>query len=121
VEIDIQTSSLRLSDREMGSLRQHVRQRIEDAFARIKRRVMRVSVHLEEVNGVRGGPDKHCMVKVSLGGGTAALAQGRDGNPFDLVNRVAACAAGATLKRLKRRRGTETIRKMDDRARDDDR
>jgi ribosome-associated translation inhibitor RaiA len=114
MEISIQTSGLRLSTGERESVRKHVRERIEETFARIKRRIMRVSVHIEDVNGPRGGQDKHCVVKVSLGGKTAALAQGNDRNPFALINRVSACAAAVTLKRLKRRRDVTTIRKMDD-------
>lgn len=114
MEISIQTSGLRLSSGEMASFHEHVRQRVEQTFSRIAKRVMRVSVHLEDVNGSRGGHDKHCMVKVSLGGATAALAQGRDRNLFALVNRVSVCAARATLKRVKRRVGTETPRKISD-------
>jgi len=114
VEISIQTSGMRMSSSEMASFREHVRARIEAAFSRIKRRVMHVSVHLEDVNGMRGGADRHCMVKVSLGGATAALAQDRDRNPFALVNRVAACAARVTLKRVKRRHGHATLRGRSD-------
>ncbi len=113
MEIIIQTASLRLPERELGSLRQYVRERIEEAFARIKRRVVRVSVHFEDLNGDRGGIDKQCVVKVSLGGATAALVQGRDHNAFALINRVTASAAGVTLKRLKRRPHHETIRRTE--------
>jgi hypothetical protein len=58
------------------------------------------------------------MVKVSLGGTTAALAQGCDCNLFALVNRVSVCAAQVTLKRLKRRPGSATIRNMSDMSAD---
>ena len=103
MEISIQTSGVHLSRSEMELFREHVRQRIEESFARIKRRITHVAVHLQDDNGPRGGEDKHCMVKVSLGGATAALAQGRDRNLFAVVNQVSACAARVTLKRLKRR------------------
>ena len=111
MEISIQTSGLSLSAREAESMRTHVRQRIEEVFGWIKRRVTRVTVHITDISGPGGSLDKHCMVKVILSGGTA-LAQGSDRNPFVLVNRVSACAASITLKRLKRRRCTATIRKM---------
>lgn len=104
MEISIQTSGIQLSRNEMEIFREHVRQRVEESFARLKRRITHVAVHLKDDNGPRGGVDKHCMVKVSLGGATAALAQGRDSNLFAVVNRVSACAAHVTLKRLKRRR-----------------
>lgn len=120
MEISIQTSGIRLSSGEMETLREHVRQRIEGTFSRIKRRITLVSVHLADVNGPRGGFDKHCMVRVSLGGATAALAQGRDHNLFALINRVSGCAARATLKRLKRRVDTTTLRKMSDTSADHD-
>jgi putative sigma-54 modulation protein len=114
VEISIETSGLRLSRTEMENFRGHIRQRVEETFSRIGRRITRVSVHLADVNGPRGGYDKHCMVKVSLGGATAALAQGCDRNMFALVNRVSVCAAQVTLKRLKRRPASATLRNMSD-------
>ena len=76
MEISIQISGGRLPTREIESVRQHVRQRVEETFARIKRRVIRVSVRLKDVSGVRGGLGKYCRVTVSLGGTTAALARG---------------------------------------------
>jgi ribosome-associated translation inhibitor RaiA len=112
MEISIQTSGLHLSRRESDALREHVHQRIRESFARIARRISHVSVHLEDVDGPRGGGHAmHCLVKVGIGGATAALAQGRDRNLFALVNRVSACAAGNTLKRLKRRIDIASLRK----------
>lgn len=112
MEISIQTTGLHLSRSEMELFREHVRQRVEESFSRIKRRITHVAVHLEDDNGPRGGADKRCLVKVSLGGPTAALAQGRDRNLFAVVNRVSACAARVTLKRLKRRVEYASSRKL---------
>ncbi len=103
MEISIQTSGLRLGGEESESFRAHVRQRIEQVFTRVRRRVTRVSVHFEDVNGPRGGEDKRCVVKVSVGGATATLAQGHDRNLFALIHRVSACAADVTVRRVKRR------------------
>jgi ribosome-associated translation inhibitor RaiA len=112
MEISIQTSGLHLSRVETDALREHVHKRIKEAFARVARRISHVSVHLEDVDGPRGGAHAmHCLVKVGIGGATAALAQGRDRNLFALVNRVAACAAGNTLKRVKRRIDIASIRR----------
>jgi hypothetical protein len=112
MEISIQTSGLHLSRRESDALREHVNKRIRETFARIARRISHVSVHLEDVDGPRGGGGAmHCLVKVGIGGATAALAQGRDRNLFALVNRVSACAAGNTLKRLKRRIDIASLRR----------
>ena len=120
MEISIVASGLRLSSTEMETVRGHIRQRVEETFSRIRRRITRVSVHITDLNGPRGGYDKHCVLKVSLGGATAALAQGRDRNLFALVNRVSVCAAQVTLKRLKRRPGNATGRNMSDVSADTD-
>ncbi|CAB3760270.1 HPF/RaiA family ribosome-associated protein [Paraburkholderia humisilvae] len=111
MEISIQTSGLHLSRTESDALREHVHKRIKETFARIARRISHVTVHLEDVDGPRGGHAMHCLMKVGIGGRTAALAQGRDRNLFALVNRVSACAAGNTLKRLKRRIDTAAFRR----------
>ncbi len=114
MEISIQIAGLRLSGDEMENFRQHVRTRIEHSFARLNRRITHVSVRLEDVDGVRGERDMHCLVQVSIGDATAALAQGRDRNRFALVNRVSACAADNTLKRLKRRLSIATLGRTGD-------
>jgi putative sigma-54 modulation protein len=112
VEVSIVASGIRLSSTEMETVREHIRQRVEETFSRIRRRITRVSVQITDPNGPRGGYDKHCVLKVSLGGATAALAQGCDRNLFALVNRVSVCAARVTLKRLKRCPGNATGRNM---------
>jgi hypothetical protein len=105
VEISIQTSGLRLPSEAVETYREQIRLCVEQTFARIKRRVTRVSVHVEDVKGPRRAADKHCMIKVILGasGATTTLAQGRDGNLSELVRRVSLCAAKATLGRIRRR------------------
>ncbi|MFC0397863.1 HPF/RaiA family ribosome-associated protein [Paraburkholderia rhizosphaerae] len=119
MEISIHTSGLHLSRTESDALREHVHKRIKETFARIARRISHVTVHLEDVDGPRGGHAMHCLMKVGIGGATAALAQGRDRNLFALVNRVSACAAGNTLKRLKRRIDTAAFRRNSGLARDE--
>ena len=71
MEISIQTSGLHLSRVETDALREHVHKRIKEAFARVARRISHVSVHLEDVDGPRGGARAmHCLVKVGIGGAT---------------------------------------------------
>jgi ribosome-associated translation inhibitor RaiA len=111
MEISIQTSGLHLSRVETDALREHVRKRIKETFARVARRISHVTVHLEDLDGPRGGKALHCLVKVGIDGATAVLAQGRDRNLFALVNRVSACAASNMFKRLKRRIDTSSFRR----------
>jgi ribosome-associated translation inhibitor RaiA len=108
MEITIQTSGLRLSAADSSSVRKHIHKRIEEVFGRIRRRVMRVTVHLADASGPG---DKHCVMRVSLPGVTA-LVQDSDRNPFALVNRVSASAAAIAIRRLKRKPRTDTIRRM---------
>lgn len=113
MEVRIQMSNLTLTDRERTSLRMHVQQRIERAFARIGRRIRHVDVYLNDVNGPRGGPDKRCVIKVDTHGTEPIVAHGLDRNLFSLVNQMTVTAVRGTIKRIRRSRDDSMIRKMD--------
>ena len=104
MEISIHTNGIILSGSDRESVLSHARQCVERNFARAKRRISRVTVRLDG-KGDLAHANPHCMVMVSVGSTTTALAQGRDRNVFALVTRVCACAAQATIGRVKRRIG----------------
>jgi ribosome-associated translation inhibitor RaiA len=54
------SSNIQLSD----ELREYVDRRLGLALDRFAHRIERVQVRLEDVNGARGGVDKHCRIHV---------------------------------------------------------
>ncbi len=116
MEIRIQMANLTLTDHERTNLRSHIRQRIEHAFGRIRKRIRHVDVFINDVNGPRGGPDKRCVIKVDTQGNEPVVAHGLDRNLFGLVNLLTTTAVRGTLKRVRRARDDAMIQKFDDAA-----
>jgi putative sigma-54 modulation protein len=58
----IQARNFTLSD----ELQSHIARRLQIALGRVSEKIRRVSVRLADINGPRGGIDKHCSIQVSL-------------------------------------------------------
>lgn len=50
------------------ALAQHIHRSLETVEKRFGDRVTRIEVHLKDINGPKGGPDKHCMLEARLRG-----------------------------------------------------
>ena len=46
----------------------HVQALVRDTLDRYSDRITRVEVHLNDINGVKGGADKRCLMEARLGG-----------------------------------------------------
>ena len=62
MKIDIRANGFALTE----ALREYAARRLRFALTRADDHVRRVSVHLGDVNGPRGGRDKRCRVRVML-------------------------------------------------------
>jgi ribosome-associated translation inhibitor RaiA len=49
-----------------GDTAQRLSQTVEDSLARFAERITRVEMHLGDLNGGKGGPDKRCMLEVRM-------------------------------------------------------
>lgn len=58
--------------------RDYIRRRIDTRMGKLPSSVERVSFRLEDVNGPRGGVDKICRAKVTLGGHASVVVERRD-------------------------------------------
>ncbi len=56
-------------------LESRIRHKVETVFSRFVTVVRRVTVHLRDVNGPRGGPDKVCRVSVESIGGKVVIVE----------------------------------------------
>jgi hypothetical protein len=110
MRIEIQASGLNLTTAETIAFREHARRRIEVAFERIQYRVTSVGVYLKEINGLRGGDGKRCVLRVEVSGAPTAVVRGRHGDLVALVDRLAQTAARSLLNRVKRGPDKATLR-----------
>lgn len=89
----IQTQGLLLSRQD----RDEIRSRIHHAFARFGHKTLGASLHLQDINGPRGGLDKNCHLVVELEDTTAVITD-RGSDLKSVVNR-AVHRAVQTLRR----------------------
>ena len=101
MQIDLQAHDFLLTE----GLRVHVEQRLRFALNRFQDRVARVAVRLSDVNGPRGGVDKHCHLQVRLRGLPDIVVRETQADLYVAVDRAAE-RTGRTLGRyLQRARG----------------
>lgn len=87
----------------------YIERRVRFALGRFAGRIDRVAVRLSDVNGPRGGIDKHCRVTVVLSPRGVVRVEGSGDDPFALVARVAK-RAGQAVRRTFGRLGRSRVR-----------
>ena len=102
MQVEIHTHGFELT----AGLRVHVEQRLQYTLSRFQERVARVAVRLSDINGPRGGVDKHCHLQLRLRGLPDIVIKDTEADLYVAVDR-AAQRAGRTLERhLRRARGS---------------
>jgi ribosome-associated translation inhibitor RaiA len=96
--IDTRSFGFPLTD----AIRRHVEARVGSALAIAPRRVLRVTVRLDDVNAGRGGVDKRCRVVVALRHDRTFAAEALRENLYDAVDRAARKARVGVGRMLKR-------------------
>ena len=85
-------------------LKDHIERRLRFALGRFAARIHRLTVRLTDVNGPRGGLDKHCRIAVALVPRGMVMVEGAGDDPFALVAGAAKRAGRAVRRELERRR-----------------
>ncbi len=80
MELDIRIRHGAAED--VRELRRHLGDLVKRSLRRLGRELSWVVVHLDDVNGPRGGVDKRCVVRVQGSGGAAAVAEVWDADPL---------------------------------------
>jgi len=86
------------------SLKDHVSRQMEFALGQFDGWISKVLVHLEDVNGPRGGVDKQCRVLVTLRGGKTLKIEDLDADLISVINRSADRIGHAVSREMDRRR-----------------
>lgn len=87
-----------------SAMREFVERRINFALGPFEDRVSRVTVHLDDVNGPKGGVDKQCRILVSLRRASPVKVEDLDIDLASAVGRAADRAGNAVARRVERRR-----------------
>lgn len=101
MQIDIQARHFTLTN----ALRSHAEHRIRLALTCCDDHIQRIMVRLSDINGPRGGVDKHCHIQVVLAGLPDVVIEDTEANMYVAINR-AADRAGRTLVRKVNRQQT---------------
>jgi putative sigma-54 modulation protein len=100
MDVGVRSKDVRLED----SMRFYIERRLEFAFSRFAGRIIRVTVHIVDVNGPRGGEDKACRIEASLRPSGRVFIEDRDADLLAAVDRAADRAAHAIARALRRSR-----------------
>ena len=85
-------------------LLEHTDRRLRSAVTRIGDRIKRVVVRLRDINGPRGGEDKHCTILVVLVGAPPVVIEDAGADLYTVIDRAAERAGRNVAKRVDRRR-----------------
>lgn len=100
MKIHVRTRQVQLDD----FVRAHVERRLQLSLDRFSDRVQRVTVHLVDVNGPRGGKDKVCRIEARLRPTGVLFVEDADADLFVAIDRAADQAGEAVSRALKRDR-----------------
>lgn len=101
MQIDIQARHFTLTN----ALRSHTENRIRLALTCCDDHIQRVMVRLSDINGPRGGVDKHCHIQIVLAGLPDIVIEDTEADMYVAINR-ASDRAGRTLVRKINRQQT---------------
>ncbi len=98
--IDIQSRSFPLT----ASLRSYVQRRLQSALSKSDDHIQKVSMILSDINGPRGGEDKHCHLQVVLPGIPDVVIEDTEEDMYDAIDRATDRAQCAVLRKIDRKR-----------------
>jgi putative sigma-54 modulation protein len=102
MKVTIRKSNLQWS----AALAQYAQRRIENGLHRIGGYVRTACVRLADINGPRGGNDKHCRVTVRLATGDEVVVNALDSCPYRAVDGAVNRLKRTVKKTLHRRRSS---------------
>jgi ribosomal subunit interface protein len=96
--IDTRTIGFSLTD----AILRHVEARLGAALGPLSRRVLKVTVRLEDVNADHGGDDKRCSIVMALRGQGVAIAEATSSDLYAAVDKASTRIRRSVLRTVKR-------------------
>jgi len=100
MQIEIQARSFSLTD----ALRDYTKRRLGFALSSRDEHIQRVQVRLSDINGPRGGDDKHCHIQVMLSHLPDVVIEDTEADMYDAIHRAVDRAGRTVGRRLSRQR-----------------
>ena len=100
MDMIIQTQGFKLT----RSLEHFTREQINRAMSNCSERIDRVVVRLKDINGPKGGVDKHCSVEIKLANFPVTVVKKTSADMYTNIRKTSSRAARIALRQLKRRR-----------------
>ena len=98
MQIDIQARQFSLT----RALNYYTERRIRFALTRFEERISRISIWLSDVNGPKGGRDKHCRLHLVLAGKPDVIVEDTQVNLYAAINRAVDRASRTLVRKLDR-------------------
>jgi len=99
MNIDIQSRPFSLTE----SLRDYSDRRIRSALTRFEGHIQRISMWLSDINGPKGGRDKHCRLQIVLAGNTEVVIEDTQADLHVAINRAVERAGRSVARKLDRK------------------
>jgi putative sigma-54 modulation protein len=100
MELEIRGQHLRVGD----ELHDHVERQLNFALGQFESWISGAIVHLEDINGPKGGVDKQCRVLVHLKGGKTLKIEDVDADFTTAINRAAGRLGQVVSREVDKRR-----------------
>lgn len=98
MQIDIQARHFSLTD----ALRDHAERRLRLALTCCNDHIQRIVMRLSDINGPRGGADKHCHLQVVLAGLPDVVIEDTETDLYVAINRATDRAGRTLMRRINR-------------------
>jgi ribosomal subunit interface protein len=98
MQIDIQARHFSLTD----ALRHHAERRLRLALTCCNDHIQRIVMRLSDINGPRGGEDKHCHLQVVLAGLPDVVIEDTETDLYVAINRATDRAGRTLMRRINR-------------------
>ncbi len=100
MQIDIQARQFTLSD----ALRDHTENRLHAAMSCCKEYIRKVVIRLSDINGPRGGVDKHCLLQIVLIGLPDVVIEDTEADMYVAINRATERAGRTVIRKINRQK-----------------
>lgn len=100
MHVDIQSRGFELTD----ALKDYAVRRLAYGLGQSARHVVRVTVHLLDINGPRGGADKRCRIRVKLDIPLEVVLEDTQPNLYVAIDRAAERVGRTVARNLRRHR-----------------